>query len=466
MHQAGSGTDGRQRVVVVGGGFAGYHALRRLRRLLPERDTELVLVTPNDYLLYTPLLPEVAAGTIEPRHIAIALRPALPGVRLVLARAVAVDTGRRTVALDRPVAAAEGPEGRDELRWDRLVLVPGSVTRQFPISGLSENAHALKTLVEAVYLRDHLLVQLDLADACPQTAAGDRERRRLLTVVAVGAGYTGTEYVAQAQLWLRRLEGRWDRTKSDDVRWILADLAPAVLPELGGRLGRYALDVLRRRGVDVRLGTTVSSVGPDSVALTDGTVVETRTVIWGAGVAPNPLVGTVGAPLDRGRLVVDATLRVPSVPGVWAAGDAAAVPDLTARPAGAGPTMLPPTAQHAQRQGRILARNVAASYGKGRPRAYRHRDLGLVADLGGTAAVARPLGVPLTGRPAKALARAYHLYALPEASSRLRVLTDWALGAVLAPQEAQLGLAARRDALIPAAQLGAGTVDGQRAASP
>jgi NADH dehydrogenase len=438
----------RPRVVVVGGGFAGFSALRHLQRHLRPDAAELVLVNPTDYLLYSPLLPEVATGVVEARHIAVSLRRALPRVRLLLGRVTHVDLAGRTVRV-QPVASAGEPT---DLPWDRLALVPGSVTRQVPVPGVPEHGRGLKTLVEAIFLRDHLLQQLDLADAQPDTPEGRAERRALLTVVAVGAGYTGTELVAQTQRWLRTIEFRWDRTRAGDVRWILVDVAPAVLPELGPDLGRRALDLLRRRGVDVRLETSVASADETAVRLTDGTTVATRTLVWGAGVVANPLVGELGLPTRRGRLVVDETLAIPGHQGMWAAGDAAAVPDLAARRTGDEPPDTPPTAQHAQRQGAVLGRNIAASLGVGHPRGYRHRDLGLVADLGGWDAVAKPLGVPLTGPLAKVVTRGYHLYALPAMANRVRVATDWLFQTILPPESTQLSVVRPEDARLAAAQ--------------
>jgi NADH dehydrogenase len=441
-------TSQRPRVVVVGGGFAGLYALRRLQRVLRDR-AELVLVNPTDYLLYSPLLPEVATGVVEARHIAISLRRLLPRVRLVLGRAEDVDLEARTVTV---------VQGRDDeistttLAWDRLALAPGSVTRQFPIPGVPEHGRGLKTLVEAVFLRDHLLEQLDLADAAPDTAAGREERAERLTVVAVGAGYTGTELVAQTQRWLRKIENRWSRTLARDVRWVLVDLAPSVLPELGPELGARALELLHRRGVDVRLRTSVASVDGHAVRLTDGTTVAARTLLWGAGVVPNPLIERLGLPTSRGRLVVEPDLSVPAAQHVWAAGDAAAVPDLASETGSDSHPVTPPTAQHAQRQGTVMGRNVAASLGAGQPKAYRHKDLGLVADLGGWDAVAKPLGVPLTGPLAKAVTRGYHLYALPSTPNRVRVATDWLFQTVLPPESTQLNVVRPEDARIATAQ--------------
>jgi NADH:ubiquinone reductase (H+-translocating) len=444
-------TEARPRVLVVGSGFAGFHALRGLQRRLPPEAAELVLVSPTDYLLYTPLLPEVASGTIEPRHVAVALRQALSRTRMVLGHVTAVDLAGRTVTVAPTDQAGASP--RTE-HWDRLVLVPGSVTRQFDIPGVAEHAHGIKTVTEAQFLRDHLLAQLDLADGLPNVPDTYEERRERLTVVAVGAGYTGTETVAQLQRWLHTVASRWNRIHPHDVRWLLIDLASSVLPELGPELGDAALSTLRRRGIDVRLGVTVESATDRSITLTDGSAVPSRTLIWGAGVTANPLVGTLHLEQDHGRLVVDPQLRVPGTEHVWAAGDAAAVPDLTkpTDPDGGKHPPTPPTAQHAQRQGSTLARNVAASLGHGRAREYKHRDLGLVADLGGRDAVAKPLGFNMTGLAAKAVTRAYHLYALPLTANRIRVATDWMLAAVLPVQAVQLSGIRSSDALVRSAQ--------------
>lgn len=433
-------------IVVVGGGFAGFYAAKRLRRLV-RGVAQVTLVSPTDYLLYSPLLPEVGTGVLDPRDIAVPLRQALPGVRLIIGRVTAVDFDRRTVRVN---PRESDPE---TLSWDRLVLAPGSVTRQFDIPGIPEHAHGMKTLREATFLRNHLLAQLDRADALPDDPAGRQERAERLTVVAVGAGYTGSEFVAQSQHWIRKVASRWSTIHPDEIRWLLVDLAPQVLPELGPRLGRAALRVLRRRGVEVRLGLSIASATATSVTLTDGTEVPTRTLIWSAGVAPSPLIATLGLPTSRGRLVAEADLSVPGQPNVWAAGDAAAIPDLAAdRGADGSMPVTAPTAQHAQRQGVVAARNVAASLGVGHRKRYRHRDLGLVADFGGTASVARPLGIPLTGPIAKIVTRGYHLYVLPTVQARIRVATDWLYASVLPTRVVQLDNVRQEDALIGAAQ--------------
>ena len=411
-------------VVVVGGGFAGVHTARTLERLLPPGAADLTLVSATDHLCYSPLLPEVAAGRLDPRRIAVPLHARLRRTRVLQATVETVDFDRRTLTL------AAGGCPLEPLRWDRLALTTGSVTRVLPTPGVETYGLGLKTLVEAQYVHDHVLRQMELADATHDAA----ERRARLTFVVVGAGYTGTETAAQLQHTTTSQLDRFPRLAPDDVRWVLVDLAPRVLPELGPRLGRAAMRVIRRRGMDVRLGTTVAEITHDGVLLSDGTRLAARTVLWTVGVTPPALVERLGLPVARGRLVVDEQLRLRD--GVWAAGDTAAARD----PYSDAGRDYPPTAQHAQRQGVTIGRNIAADLGHGSPRPYRRRDLGLVADLGGAAAVARPLGLPLTGLTAKVVTKGYHLYALPAAGNRLRVAADWAVNLVSRPIAAQLGL--------------------------
>ncbi|MDA8355669.1 MAG: FAD-dependent oxidoreductase [Actinomycetota bacterium] len=313
------------RVVVVGGGFPGLYALGYLRRLLAPSQAELVLVAPADYLLYSPLLPDVATGTLNPRDIAVSLRQTLRGVRPVFGHATEVDLGARTVN----VRGQNGDTATE--RWDRMILAPGSVTRQFHIPGLAEHGHGLKTIEEALFLRDHVLAQLDLADSLPATDAGRAERQERLTVVSVGAGYIGTEFIAQMQHWTQTIAERWDSFKVAETKWLLVDLADQILPELGARVAHDAARLLTERGIEIRLGTTVAMASATSVTLTDGSVIPTRTLVWSAGVSPSPLIATLGLPTEHGRLVVDAELAVPGATHVWAAGDAAAVPDLVQR---------------------------------------------------------------------------------------------------------------------------------------
>jgi NADH dehydrogenase len=309
-------------------------------------------------------------------------------------------------------------------------LTTGSVTRTLPTPGVALHALGLKNLMEADYIHDHVLRQLELADSTDDPA----ERRARLTFVVVGAGYAGTEAAAQLQWMTIRYLRRSPTLSPQELRWVLVDLAPAVLPEMGPRLSRAALRVVRRRGMEVRLQTTVTAIDDDGLTLSNGNRVPTHTVLWTVGVTPPPLVESLGLPVSRGRLVVNDQLQLND--SVWAAGDSAAAPD----PFSSGGHDYPPTAQNAQRQGVIIGRNIAADLGHGTARPYRHRDLGLVADLGRAAAVARPLGLPLTGLPAKVVTKAYHLYALPAAGNRLRIAADWVLNLVSRPIAAQLGL--------------------------
>jgi NADH dehydrogenase len=424
--------------VVVGGGFAGLGMLRHLEARLPADAADLTLVSPVDHQLYTSLLPRVCAGDIEPRHLAVATRGTLRRTVLRLGHAVSVDRDARTLA----VRTRDGsPETID---WDRLVLAPGAVTRTLDIPGLAEHALGLKNLAEAVYLRDHVLRRLEYADACPD----DATRRENCTFVVVGAGYTGTELSAQMARFTARAVKRYPRLRPSDIRWILLDLAPRVLPELHPTLGKRAAQVLRERGVDVRLGVSVGEAHTDRVVLTDSSVVSTRTLVWCAGVAPSPLMGTLGLPTIKGRLTTDAYFQVPEAEGVYALGDAAAVPDLTKQ--GAPPAGQ--TAQHAMREGAAAARNIAASVGYGRPRPYKHRDLGFVVDLGGVDAVGNPLGIPVSGLPGALVTQGYHLFALPTWTNRVRLASDIALSVLAPTQIVQLGFQHPQHSSITAAE--------------
>jgi NADH:ubiquinone reductase (H+-translocating) len=415
--------------VIVGAGFAGFHAARSLARRIRDA-AEIVLVNPTDYFLYLALLPEVAGGVLDPRRVAVPLQSALPGVRVLLGTVDRVDLHSRKVGL-------VDPEGRRRtLAYDRLLLAAGSVNKLLPIPGLAEHAHGFRSIAEALYLRDHLLRQLELADATDDPA----ERQARLTFVVVGAGYTGTEVTAHGQLLTRAAIRRHPGLAGQRPRWLLLDLAPRILPELDPRLSVTAHRTLTGRGIQVRTGTSVAEATSDGVPLSDGQFLATRSLIWCVGVRPDPLVDQLGLPTSRGRLLVDEYLAVPGHPEVLACGDAAAVPDLT-RPG----QLTPMTAQHAVRQGRLAARNLAASLGHGRRRAYRHHDLGFVVDLAGAKAAANPLGVPLSGLAAKAVTRGYHLAAIP--ANRPRIACDWLLDAVLARQAVQFGLV--RAAAVP-----------------
>lgn len=408
---------------MAGTGFAGYYCLRTLERLLPDEAADLVAVNPSDYMLYVPLLPEVAAGILEPRRVAVPLRAHLSRTRCLLATVTGIDVAGRTCT----VVDAEGRP--QELEWDRLVFACGSITRLLSIPGVAEHAKGFKSIAESIYLRDHILRQLELAEQTDDPA----ERVMRTTFVVVGAGYTGTELAAQGQLLTEAARPSYPCLRDGEVRWLLLDLAPRVLPGLNERLAGPALRVLRERGIDVRLETSVNEVTATCVRLTDGSEIPTRTVVWCVGVKPDPLVGALDLPTKQGRLVVDPWLEVPGQRGLYAAGDAAAVPDLF-HPG----EITPMTAQHAQRQGKVAGVNVAASLGYGSQRPYKHRELGFVVDLGGNQAVADPLHLPISGPLAKLVTRGYHLLALP--TGRLRVVADWIIDRVTRRQLVQFGL--------------------------
>ncbi|MEV5574290.1 FAD-dependent oxidoreductase [Spirillospora sp. NPDC052269] len=413
------------RIVIVGGGFAGYGTARRLERTLRPAEAAISLVAPFGYTLYQPLLPEVASGTLDPRALAGPLHRLLHRTRIVPGTALGVDLRERTVT----VSKIDGD--RTTLRYDRLVLCPGSVTRTFDIPGLKEYGHGMKNLAEAVYLRDHVIAQLELAAATHDP----EERAARLGFIVVGGGYSGVETTANLQLLTYKALSRFPRLDPALLSWTLLDIAPNLLPELGERLGEVAMRTLRRRGVDVRLGVSLERLDAHSARLTDGRTLPCRTLIWTAGVKPSPVVATLDAPTEKGRLVVGADLRLAGFPEVIALGDAAAVPDL----AKGGGAVCPPTAQHATRQARVAAANIAAGL-HGRPvRRYSHRDLGMVVDLGGTQAVARPLGLSLTGPLAQAVTRGYHLSTLPGYRAKARVLAQWSLHAVAGDDLIRMG---------------------------
>ncbi len=412
----------QHRVVIVGAGFAGFNAARELSRRAGA-STEIVVINSTDYFLYLPLMPQVSGGLVESAHIRVSLARRLRKMRFVLGTVNHVDPRQKVVHWTGPEGAA------GQVGYDRLILTAGSVNKLLPIPGLADYAHGFRSIAEAMYLHDQIIRQLELA----AVAADPEERQARCTFVVVGAGYTGTEVAAQGQLLTTRLAKTLPGLAGQPIRWLLLDTAPRLLPELDPRLSRTADRVLRRRGVEVLTGQSISVAGDGFVQLSTGEKVPTRSLIWCVGVRPDPLVDGLDLATNRGRLVVDEFMAVPGAPDIYACGDCAAVPDLT-RPG----QVCGMTAQHAQRQGKLVARNVAASLGTGTAQPYRHHDLGFLVDLGGLAAAANPLHVPLSGPPANAVTRGYHLFAM--SGNRLRVLTDWGLNAVTAPEPTSLGV--------------------------
>lgn len=420
---------------MVGAGFAGVECVRRLERQLSPDEADVTLVTPFSYQLYLPLLPQVASGVLTPQSIAVSLRRSSRyRTRIIPGGAIGVDL-KAKVCVVRTITDKIVNEP-----YDYIVLAPGSVTRTFDIPGLTDHAFGMKTLAEAAYIRDHVIAQLDLADASEDPA----ERESRLQFVVVGGGYAGTETAACLQRLTHAAVQRYPRLDPGLIKWHLIDIAPKLMPELGDKLGRAAQERLRQRGIEISLGVSIAKAGPEEVTFTDGRVVPTRTLIWTAGVVASPLIATLDAETVKGRLAVTADMCLPGHDGVFALGDSAAVPDLAKDPDGGA--VCPPTAQHAMRQGRHVADNVVATLRGRSMRPYVHKDLGLVVDLGGTDAVSKPLGVELRGLPAQVVARGYHWSALRTGVAKTRVMTNWLLNSVAGDDFVRTGFQARKPA--------------------
>lgn len=385
--------------LVIGGGFAGGWVARYLGK------RGATIVSPENSMLFTPLLPEAASGTLEPRHVVVPLRQMCPHAELVLGRAAAIDFASNSVQVD-------ALDAQVSVRYRELVVALGSISRALPIPGLAEHALGFKNLADAIFLRNHVLQRLEAADA----ATIEAHRRAELTFVFVGAGYAGVEALAELSDLVRDALRHYPSLRGEPQRWVLVDAAPKILPEIPSRLGEYAARQLTKRGMEIHVGTTLESVEADAATLSNGERIPTHTVVWTAGVKANPVLSQFGLPLDeRGRVKVDGTLRVEGHEHVWALGDGAAVPNLATPDA-----VDPPTSQHALRQARRLAKNLS-----GEQEPYRYRMLGQVATLGRYKGIADVLGLRLTGFLGWFVTRTYHLYQLPLLSRKLRVVTDW-----------------------------------------
>ena len=400
---------------MLGGGFAGGYVARLLGR------PGATIVSPENFMLYTPMLPEAASGTLEPRHVVVPLRIMCPHAELLLGRATALDESARLVHVLTH-------EGEVDIGYDQLVVSLGAVPRTLPIPGLAEHALGFKSLADAIHLRNHVLRELEAAAASPEDA------ERHLTFVFVGAGYAGVEALGELSDLVRDALRYYPELRSAPQRWVLVDAAPAVLSEIPSPLGDYASRELARRGVDIRVATTLRSVDAEGAVLSDSTRFETHTVVWTAGVKAHPLLADLGLPLDeRGRVVVGPTLRVEGRDNVWALGDCARVPN-EAKPGRPDP----PTCQHALRQARRLAKNL-----KGDVQPYRYRMLGQVATLGRYKGIADVLGLRLRGFPGWFVTRTYHLFQLPLVSRKLRVVTDWTVALLFRRDIAELSMLGR-----------------------
>lgn len=412
-----------RRIMVVGAGFAGLYTAMGLKEVVAAGH-QVTVVNAESFFQYQPFLPEVASGTIDPRAAVVPLRGVLRHCRISIGEVTRIDHEARQAF----VRIATGEERT--VAYDVLVLTPGSRSRVLPIPGLAEHGIGFKTVQEAIYLRNHVLSQLDVA-----ASADDPDRRRAaLTFVFVGGGYAGVEALGELEDLARDAIAAEPGLRPSDMRWVLVDAADRILPELSEDLGSYAADRLRERGVEVLLSTRLESADGGVVRLSDGQAFPAETLVWTAGVKPSPLARASGLPVDReGRVPVDASLRVEGLEDAWAAGDAAAVPDAsTGSPA-------PPTAQHGLREGRRLAANLTASLLGGELRPFVYTSIGGVCSLGRYKGVAIVKGVRLRGFVAWFLHRSYHLLAMPTWTRRVKIAMDWTVALLFPRDLAQLG---------------------------
>jgi NADH dehydrogenase len=413
-------------VVIAGGGFGGLYAARRLERRLPRHSARILLVSDVNFLLYTPLLPGAAAGSLEPRHVVVPLREELEWADIRLGRVTGADPARNELSIVTV-------DGRDEtLHYDQLIVTPGSVSRVLPVPGLAKHGLGFKTLADAIAMRNRALLNLEIAESLPD----DEARREYLSFVFVGAGYAGLEGIAELQDYVADVIDRYPRCRIVGTRFVLVEARERVMPEIPASLAEFATRELRGRGMEIRTNTMLSSAEQDAVTLSTGERIPTRLLCWTAGVSPAPVVRELGLPIGPGgRIEVDATMRVAGSSNVWAIGDAAAVPD----PAKRRQAPSPPTCQHAIRQGRRVAENVAATLTGGPPQPFRYRTLGVFVDMGQHKAVATILGVRLRGFPAWFAARTYHLAMMPGFARKVRLAADWTVGLAFGRASAELG---------------------------
>jgi NADH:ubiquinone reductase (H+-translocating) len=438
-------------VVIAGGGFGGFYAAKTLERALSPSSAQITLVSDSNFMLYTPLLPGAAAGTLEPRHVVVPLREELGRTDLRIGTVVGA-------APDRNCIEVQSLEGHaEELRYDQLIVAVGSVSRTLPVPGLREHAIGFKTLPEAIMLRNRVLQTLEAAETLDDPTA----RAAWLTYVFVGAGYAGLEGLAELQDFAADVIKLYPRCRTQGTRWILVEATERVMPEIPQKLAEFAERELRGRGIEIRTRTTLAEVTATTARLSGDETIPARTVVWTAGVKPHPVVAELGLPLDpSGRIAVDDTMRVAGLQNVWAIGDAAAVPD----PARKGQA-CPPTAQHAIRQGRAVARNVAATLAGGRLRPFSYRTRGIFVDMGRGEAIVSTMSLRWRGRIAWFLARTYHLAMMPGIKRKLRLLVDWNVGLIFGRDASELGALGHPAPLAepesPPASAGNGGGDGQ-----
>ncbi|MFD3721669.1 NAD(P)/FAD-dependent oxidoreductase [Streptomyces sp. NPDC058674] len=426
------GTPPRTRILVVGGGYVGMYTALRLQRKLRSGEAEVTVVTPEPYMTYQPFLPEAAAGSISPRHVVVPLRRVLDKCRIVIGEAERIDHAKRTATVTTLATEEEGT-GALEIEYDEIVLAPGSISRTLPVPGLAEYGIGFKTVEEAIGLRNHVIEQMDIASSTRDPALRDAA----LTFVFVGGGYAGVEALGELEDMARYAARYYHNLKAGDMKWVLVEASDRILPEVGPEMGVYTIRELRRRNIDLRLETRLESCEDRVAVLSDGARFPTRTVVWTAGVKPHPVLAASDLPRnERGRLDCTSFLTVKGVEHAWAAGDAAAVPDITAPEPG---RECAPNAQHAVRQAKVLADNLLAALRGEVLTEYAHKYAGSVASLGLHKGVAHIYGRKIKGYPAWFMHRTYHLSRVPTFNRKMRVLAEWTLSGLFKREIVSLG---------------------------
>jgi NADH dehydrogenase len=433
------------RIVVLGGGFGGVATTRHLERLLGRNaDVEITLVSRDNFFVLTPLLFEACTGRLELRHCAQPIRAALRHARFVEAAVEGVDVERQLVR----AVAAEG--ATYDIPYDNLVVSLGASTNESVIPG-SSNAFTFKTMADALVLRNHLIEQLERADA----AAGAATRQGCLTVVIIGGGLVGVELLGELTAFADDVLRFYPRIRRDEIRFSLFEAGPRILPEIDESLGAVATRVLEGRGADIRVATPVKAIEPRRLHLA-GETIDAGTIILAAGIVPSTIASAIPVAHDkRGRIDVDGTMRSRSHPQVWALGDCASIPGPDGRP-------YPALAQHTVREAKQLARNIQAVARGRSPAPFLFRPLGTMASLGHTRAVARVLGVRLTGFPAWWIRRTYYLFQMPRWDRRLRIVLDWTVALFFRPDITKVGLQVEREQVRQAREMAGGAVSGSR----
>jgi NADH dehydrogenase len=405
-----------------------YTALR-LQRKLRKGEASVTVIDPQPHMTYQPFLPEAAAGSIEPRHVVVPLRKVLRHCHVLTGRVVGIEHARTAATVE----LADGR--REEIGYDVLVVAPGSVARTLPIPGLAETGIAVKTVGEAIYLRNHVLSMLDIATSSIDPAL----RRKVLTFLVIGGGYAGIEVLAELEDMARYATRYYANIEPSDLRWVLVEASNRVMPEVSPTLGVYTVERLLERKIEIFLETRVRSLVGGHVVLDDGTEFDADTIVWTAGVKANSMLANTDLPRDeRGRVRCTPELRVQDLPGVFSAGDCAAVPDLSRIEQDPHATTSP-SAQHAVRQAKVLADNVLGHLRDKPMRAYRHKYAGSVASLGLYRGVAEIYGVRLRGIVAWFMHRTYHVSRMPTFNRKARVLADWTLALFFRREVVSLG---------------------------